>query len=163
MSISFGKAAAGGFALLLSAALGACASVDTGIDRIESAPVLDPAVLKTLSDTGFEAGEFRAKNGVRIPYRWLAPNDVDPDERYPLVVVMHSSGQIGDDNAAQLNGFARAWASPEIRTRYRLGASSSVQHSLTALQREDLVARDDDGHYVAVDSLFREWVARKTY
>lgn len=53
--------------------------------------------------------------------------------------------------------------SAEIRTRYRLGASSSVQHSLTALQREDLVARDDDGHYVAVDSLFREWVARKTY
>jgi hypothetical protein len=53
--------------------------------------------------------------------------------------------------------------SAEIRTRYRLGASSSVQHSLTALQREDLVARDDDGHYVAVDSLFREWVARQTY
>jgi uncharacterized protein len=53
--------------------------------------------------------------------------------------------------------------SAEIRTRYRLGASSSVQHSLAALQREDLVARDDDGHYVVVDSLFREWVARKTY
>lgn len=53
--------------------------------------------------------------------------------------------------------------SADIRDRYRLGASSSVQHSLAALQREDLVARDDDGHYVAIDSLFREWVARKTY
>ena len=116
--MSFRSAAAGGFAFLLSAALGACASVDTGIDRVESAPVLDPAVLKALPDAGFEAGEFRAKSGVRIPYRWLAPNDADPDERYPLVLVMHSSGQIGGDNAAQLNGFARAWASPEIRTRY---------------------------------------------
>jgi uncharacterized protein len=53
--------------------------------------------------------------------------------------------------------------SAEIRNRYRLGVPSSVQHSLTALRREDLVARDDDGRYVAVDSLFREWVARKTY
>lgn len=118
MTISFRNAAAGGFALLLSAALGACASVDTGIDRVESTPVLDPAVLKALPDSGFEAGEFRAKNGVRIPYRWLAPGNADPDERYPLVVVMHGSGQIGEDNAAQLNGFARTWASPEIRGRY---------------------------------------------
>lgn len=118
MTTAFRKAAIGGFAFLLSAALGACATVDTGIDRIDTAPVLDPAVLKALPDTGFEAGEFRAKNGVRIPYRWLAPNNADEDDRYPLVVVMHSSGQIGDDNAAQLNGFARTWASPEIRTRY---------------------------------------------
>jgi hypothetical protein len=29
--------------------------------------------------------------------------------------------------------------------------------------RQDLVARDDDGRYVAVDSLMREWVARETY
>jgi uncharacterized protein len=57
----------------------------------------------------------------------------------------------------------RELLSAESRSRYRLGASSSVQHSLIALQREDLVARDDDGHYLAVDSLFREWVARKTY
>jgi uncharacterized protein len=53
--------------------------------------------------------------------------------------------------------------SADIRDRYRLGPSSSVQHSLAALQREDLVARDDDGHYVAIDSLFREWIARKTH
>jgi hypothetical protein len=53
--------------------------------------------------------------------------------------------------------------STEIRHRYRLGASSSVQHSLTALQREELIAREEQGRYVAIDSLFREWVARKTY
>jgi len=26
-----------------------------------------------------------------------------------------------------------------------------------------VIARDDDGRYAAVDSLMREWVARKTY
>jgi len=51
----------------------------------------------------------------------------------------------------------------ETRTRHRLGGASSVQASLTALLREDLVVREDDGHYAVVDSLMREWVARKTY
>lgn len=113
------KAAVRGAVVLFCAWLGACASVDTGIDRIETAPpVLDSAVLKALPDSGFEAGEFSAKNGVRIPYRWLAPANADPDERYPLVVMLHGSDQIGTDNAAQLGGLVRSWASPELRSRY---------------------------------------------
>jgi hypothetical protein len=51
----------------------------------------------------------------------------------------------------------------ETRHRYRLGPASSVQAALLALQRLDVVAREEDGRYVVVDSLMREWVARKTY
>jgi uncharacterized protein len=51
----------------------------------------------------------------------------------------------------------------ETRTRYRLGGPSSVQSALAALGRADLVARDATGRYAVVDSLLREWVARKTY
>jgi uncharacterized protein len=51
----------------------------------------------------------------------------------------------------------------DVRTRYRLGGASSVQTSLAALQRLDLIAREDDGRYAMVDSLMREWVARRTY
>jgi hypothetical protein len=51
----------------------------------------------------------------------------------------------------------------DVRVRYRLGVASSVQTALAALQRLDLVAREDDGRYTAVDSLMREWVARRTY
>jgi hypothetical protein len=51
----------------------------------------------------------------------------------------------------------------DIRERHRLGGASSVQTALTALQREDIVTREDDGTYQVVDSLMREWVARKTY
>lgn len=51
----------------------------------------------------------------------------------------------------------------DARERHRLGQASSVQASLVALQREDLIARDDTGRYLVVDSLMREWVARKTH
>jgi hypothetical protein len=53
--------------------------------------------------------------------------------------------------------------SADTRERHRLGGPSSVQASLAALQREDLVARTREGTYVAVDSLMREWVARRTH
>ena len=51
----------------------------------------------------------------------------------------------------------------ETRHRHRLGGASTVQTALAALMRQDLVAREPDGRYVVVDSLMREWVARKTY
>jgi hypothetical protein len=50
----------------------------------------------------------------------------------------------------------------DLRTRHRLGGASTVQASLQALQREDLIAREQD-RYVVVDSLMREWIARKTF
>jgi hypothetical protein len=53
--------------------------------------------------------------------------------------------------------------SADTRERHRLGGASSVQAALAALIRLDLVARESDGRYVVVDSLTREWVARKTY
>jgi hypothetical protein len=51
----------------------------------------------------------------------------------------------------------------EVRVRHRLGGASSVQTALAALQRLDLIAREDDGRYTVGDSLMREWVARKTF
>ena len=57
-----------------------------------------------------------------------------------------------------------AMLSADVRTRHRLGGASSVQASLAALVRADLVMREGPGgRYVVMDSLLREWVARKTY
>ena len=56
----------------------------------------------------------------------------------------------------------RELLSADARTRYRLGGTSTVQASLSALVRDDVVARDGD-RYVVVDSLLREWVARRTF
>jgi hypothetical protein len=52
--------------------------------------------------------------------------------------------------------------SADTRARYRLSGASTVQASLAALVREDILAREDE-RYTVVDSLFREWVARRTY
>ena len=56
----------------------------------------------------------------------------------------------------------RELLSADVRARYRLGGPSTVQASLTALIREDILAREA-ARYVVVDSLLREWVARQTF
>src|SRR4051812_34334262 len=56
----------------------------------------------------------------------------------------------------------RELLSADVRARHRLGGTSSVQTALAALVRDDLISREAS-RYVAVDSLLREWVARKTF
>jgi hypothetical protein len=56
----------------------------------------------------------------------------------------------------------RELLSADVRARYRLSGASTVQASLAALVRENVLARDGD-RYAVVDSLLREWVARRTY
>jgi hypothetical protein len=63
--------------------------------------------------------------------------------------------------AVVLQGDGRLLAA-DTRSRFRLGGASSVQKSLAALVRNDLLLKERAG-YVVVDSLLREWVARKTY
>src|SRR5687767_1619367 len=52
--------------------------------------------------------------------------------------------------------------SADVRARHRLPGTSTVQAALAALLRQDIITKDE-GRYVAVDSLYREWVARKTF
>jgi hypothetical protein len=56
----------------------------------------------------------------------------------------------------------RELLSAEARRRHRLGGASSIQASLAALIKQDLLAKEGT-RYVVVDSLLREWVARRTY
>jgi hypothetical protein len=56
----------------------------------------------------------------------------------------------------------RELLSAETRLRHRLGSTSTIQTSLTLLMKQDLLHREH-GQFVVVDSLLREWVARKTY
>jgi hypothetical protein len=52
--------------------------------------------------------------------------------------------------------------SADVRARYRLGGPSSIQASLAALLKQDLVLKEGS-QYVVVDSLLREWIARRTF
>lgn len=53
-----------------------------------------------------------------IKCRLLTPMDRDPDQRFPLVVFLHGSGQRGDDNRSQLRGFPEQMANSDWRLRY---------------------------------------------
>jgi len=52
--------------------------------------------------------------------------------------------------------------SAEARARHRLGAPSSIQKSLAALANQDVLLKEGP-RYLVVDSLLREWVARRTF
>jgi hypothetical protein len=52
--------------------------------------------------------------------------------------------------------------SADVRHRHRLGGTSSVQYAIGSLVRDDLISRDG-ARYSVVDSLMREWVARRTF
>src|SRR5688500_8111581 len=56
----------------------------------------------------------------------------------------------------------RELLSADVRSRYRLGGPSSIQASLAALIKQDLLLKEGP-QYVVVDSLLREWIARKTH
>jgi hypothetical protein len=56
----------------------------------------------------------------------------------------------------------RELLSAEVRSRHRLAGPSSVQSALAALVRQDIVLKEGV-RYVVSDSLYREWVARKTF
>ena len=56
----------------------------------------------------------------------------------------------------------RELLSADVRARHRLGGPSTVQAALAALVRDDVISREGD-RYLVVDSLLREWVARRTF
>ncbi|HEY5851236.1 MAG TPA: prolyl oligopeptidase family serine peptidase [Lysobacter sp.] len=66
----------------------------------------------------FQRGEFVASDGTRLRYRLLLPLDGRRGQRYPLVLQLHSSGGIGNDNAAQIERLPLSWAMPDVRRRY---------------------------------------------
>jgi hypothetical protein len=56
----------------------------------------------------------------------------------------------------------RELLSADVRARHRLGGPSSIQASLAALVKQDLLLKEGP-QYLVIDSLLREWIARKTF
>ncbi|MES2102634.1 MAG: PHB depolymerase family esterase [Pseudomonadota bacterium] len=78
----------------------------------------DLGILKGLKRDGFAAARFQPKQGAAMPYRLLQPLSPQAGVRYPLVVVLHGSGAVGDDNVSQLNWLGLSWSIPEVQRRF---------------------------------------------
>lgn len=77
------------------------------------------ATIKALDISVFEAASFTGNNTVPIKYRLLRPAPQKREKKYPLVIVFHGSGAIGEDNSKQMGVLARFWAQPEIVAKYQ--------------------------------------------
>ncbi|MBQ6818025.1 MAG: hypothetical protein IJP35_00265 [Clostridia bacterium] len=43
------------------------------------------------------------KNGKRLPYRLYMPANYDPSKKYPVLLVLHGAGEMGNNNSLQLH------------------------------------------------------------
>ncbi len=68
------------------------------------------------SDGPFLAGTVE-HGGRSYPYRLLAPAELEPGRRYPLILFLHGAGERGEDNRLQLRHFPERMAAPELRER----------------------------------------------
>jgi predicted peptidase len=67
----------------------------------------------------FSAHQYQASTDFVLNYRMLEPEQAKPGIRYPLVLILHSSGTpIGTDNTSQLTILPRMWLQPSIREKY---------------------------------------------
>lgn len=85
----------------------------------------------------------------------------EQDTMFEAVWQRLTLAQRGVLRAVVLQG-GRELLAADTRARHRLGGPSSIQASLAALIKHDLLLKEGP-QYVVVDSLLREWVARKTY
>jgi len=65
----------------------------------------------------YEAREFTGPEG-KLPYRLLKPLHFDATKKYPMVLLLHGSGERGDDNKAQLKWGGDVFTPADVREKY---------------------------------------------
>ncbi|WP_394794924.1 prolyl oligopeptidase family serine peptidase [Armatimonas sp.] len=67
-----------------------------------------------------QARTFQDASGVNLPYRLYVPENYDPNQKYPLVLYLHGSGERGDDNRLPLEAepFAQTFFSPDVQAAH---------------------------------------------
>ena len=71
----------------------------------------------------FEKRDFATKNGHTLPYRILFPKNYDQPavgkkSNYPIVLVLHGSGERGTDNEKQLTHGSKLFLAEDSRTNF---------------------------------------------
>ncbi len=66
----------------------------------------------------YEARTFKGSNRGVIPYRLLAPQTIAPNQKYPLVLLLHGADGNGTNNSSQLIHGAAMYQVPSIRQQF---------------------------------------------
>ena len=73
--------------------------------------------IKSLQNELFDTATYIGSEKVEIKYRFFKPNKINT-KKYPLVIVFHGSGQIGNDNISQLGILPKLFAYEKIQKKY---------------------------------------------
>lgn len=76
-----------------------------------------PVIVQAQNYNMYEKGSFIHKRDT-LPYRILFPDHFDPAKKYPLVFVLHGSGERGNDNNAQLSHGASLFLQVNVRSQF---------------------------------------------
>jgi predicted peptidase len=84
--------------------------------------VLAPSAAGAQDVDGFAARSFKGANGVTMIYRLFNPGAQPAKKALPLVVYLHGSGGIGDDNLKQISGGntrgTHVWTTPDAQRKH---------------------------------------------
>ncbi len=103
------------FLLMLLFWASANALIYFGIEWLEAPKLPDKhrvsrEALAAFSSSASRIDEADDTQHNSLAYRLMAPANVKSGRRYPLVVFLHGSAEVGDDNQAQLRGFPEQMA-----------------------------------------------------
>ncbi|MEK9604593.1 MAG: alpha/beta hydrolase-fold protein [Flavobacteriaceae bacterium] len=62
--------------------------------------------------------EIFEHNKKTLPYRILLPENFNPENAYPLLMILHGAGERGDDNVSQLFHGGKLFQSDSFRSKY---------------------------------------------
>lgn len=60
----------------------------------------------------FSRAIFTSANNAKLPYRFKSPDSLKENQKYPLTIFLHGSGERGTDNASQLNNAVMSFIEP---------------------------------------------------
>lgn len=90
-------------------------SIDTKIDS--TGFVQSRAILNALPADAFGKHVYSIDSNT-IPYRLLLPKQAGSKQKFPLIIALHNSSRIGNDNERQLEPLTRIWLREDIAARF---------------------------------------------